>query len=107
MSSSPRRLAALAVLAAALLALGDCSPLHEAPSLGELGGHVARAARDPRLPLPSAADIEAIKKVAQILAMLGEQVIPAIIGQPAGAPCDPASAVAPAAADPPNDPVDA
>ncbi|XP_028167827.1 uncharacterized protein LOC114358144 [Ostrinia furnacalis] len=34
------------------------------------------------LPLPTSQKLEAIKKVAQILVMLGEQVIPAIIGDP-------------------------
>lgn len=32
-------------------------------------------ARDARLPLPTPQDIEALRKVAQILAMLGEQVL--------------------------------
>ncbi|KAI8425472.1 hypothetical protein MSG28_007217 [Choristoneura fumiferana] len=63
------------------------------PSLSELSTRVAPRApllKDSRLPLPGPQDIEAIKKVAQILAMLAEQVIPAIIGEPPGA-CAPAT----------------
>ncbi|XP_026761138.1 uncharacterized protein LOC113520072 [Galleria mellonella] len=37
--------------------------------------------QEPRLPLPTPPDLETIKKVAQILVMLGEQVIPAVIGE--------------------------
>ncbi|XP_059050830.1 uncharacterized protein LOC131845755, partial [Achroia grisella] len=37
--------------------------------------------QEARLPLPTPQDLETIKKVAQILVMLGEQVIPAIIGE--------------------------
>ncbi|XP_061721257.1 uncharacterized protein LOC133528065 isoform X2 [Cydia pomonella] len=55
--------------------------------------------KDARFPIPGPQDIEAIKKVAQILAMLGEQVIPAIIGEPStGGACDPVE-------DAPNDTV--
>ncbi|XP_026727409.1 uncharacterized protein LOC113493568 [Trichoplusia ni] len=53
----------------------------------------ARPARLPeaRLPLPSPQELDAIKKVAQILVTLGQQVIPAIIGEPTAAPgvCEP------------------
>ncbi|XP_032521248.2 uncharacterized protein LOC116773006 isoform X1 [Danaus plexippus] len=44
-----------------------------------------REARDARFPLPSPQDLEAIRKAAQILIMIGEQVIPSITG---GSPTD-------------------
>ncbi|RVE49026.1 hypothetical protein evm_006272 [Chilo suppressalis] len=50
------------------------------PLASELSSRLAAHAQDARLPLPTPQDIEAIKKVAQILVMLGEQVIPLIIG---------------------------
>ncbi|CAB3236393.1 unnamed protein product [Arctia plantaginis] len=50
-----------------------------------LGSHPARL-QDARLSLPTPQDLEAIKKVAQILIMLGQQVIPAIIGEPQTSP---------------------
>ncbi|XP_060805340.1 uncharacterized protein LOC132902836 [Amyelois transitella] len=53
---------------------------------------------DPRLPVPTPQDIEAIKKVAQILITLGQQVIPAIVGEP--------TAPSPMNCDPPEDAVD-
>ncbi|KAF9803459.1 hypothetical protein SFRURICE_005263 [Spodoptera frugiperda] len=67
---------------------------------------------DARLPLPSPQDLDAIKKVAQILVTLGQQVlgsrysarvIPGIIGEPVPAPggCEPAAG----ADDVPTDPV--
>ncbi|KAM3955880.1 uncharacterized protein ACR2FA_010184 [Aphomia sociella] len=40
-----------------------------------------QARQEPRLPLLTPPDLETIKKVAQILIMLGEQVIPAVIGE--------------------------
>ncbi|XP_063387292.1 uncharacterized protein LOC134673258 [Cydia fagiglandana] len=74
-------------------------------AVSELTSRVASKAprlnmKDARFPIPGPQDIEAIKKVAQILAMLGEQVIPAIIGEPStgGAACDPVE-------DAPNDTV--
>ncbi|CAD0246665.1 unnamed protein product [Spodoptera exigua] len=69
-----------------------------------LGAHPARL-QDARLPLPSSQDLEAIKKVAQILVTLGQQVIPGIIGEPVPAPggCEPAAGGG--GDDVPNDPV--
>ncbi|XP_028043532.1 uncharacterized protein LOC114252997 [Bombyx mandarina] len=65
-----------------------------------LASHTPRLkAQEPRLPLPSLQELEAIKKVAQILIMLGDQVIPAIIGEP------PKHLQPPGGVDVPNDPV--
>ncbi|XP_035449789.2 uncharacterized protein LOC118275812 [Spodoptera frugiperda] len=78
-------------------------PLSLVSELGSrLGAHPARL-QDARLPLPSPQDLDAIKKVAQILVTLGQQVIPGIIGEPVPAPggCEPAAG----ADDVPNDPV--
>ncbi|KAJ0173868.1 hypothetical protein K1T71_011017 [Dendrolimus kikuchii] len=58
--------------------------------VSDLNNHLASRSprlqgQEPRLPLPSlpsAQELEAFKKVAQILITLGEQVIPAIIGEP-------------------------
>ncbi|XP_026490983.2 uncharacterized protein LOC113397054 [Vanessa tameamea] len=36
--------------------------------------------QDARLPIPTAQDLEAVRKIAQVLVMLGQQVIPALIG---------------------------
>ncbi|CAH2258408.1 jg4168 [Pararge aegeria aegeria] len=58
------------------------------PLAAELGSRVvARASRlmqdtgDPRLPFPSLQELAAIKKVAETLIMLGQEVIPSIIGE--------------------------
>uniref|UniRef100_A0A2H1VXW2 SFRICE_020429 n=1 Tax=Spodoptera frugiperda TaxID=7108 RepID=A0A2H1VXW2_SPOFR len=87
-------------------------PLSLVSELGSrLGAHPARL-QDARLPLPSPQDLDAIKKVAQILVTLGQQVlgsrysarvIPGIIGEPVPAPggCEPAAG----ADDVPTDPV--
>ncbi|XP_072929529.1 uncharacterized protein [Epargyreus clarus] len=79
-------------------------------AVSELNTRVANRAswlqqgdRDPRLALPTTQDLETIKKVAQILITLGEQVIPAITGDappsppPSSYPCPPTEI--------PNDPV--
>ncbi|CAH2046133.1 unnamed protein product, partial [Iphiclides podalirius] len=60
-----------------------------------LSAHPSRL-QEPRLP----PNIETIKKVAQILIMLGEQVIPGVIGEP-----PPHAAVPSPSEDIPNDPV--
>ncbi|XP_045452996.1 uncharacterized protein LOC123662156 [Melitaea cinxia] len=46
-----------------------------------MAAHASRLqeSKDPRLPIPTPQDLEAIRKVAQVLVMLGEQVIPALI----------------------------
>lgn len=46
-----------------------------AGSARHTGGHGAARTRDARLPLPTPQEIDALRKVAQILAMLGEQVL--------------------------------
>uniref|UniRef100_A0A2A4K413 Uncharacterized protein n=1 Tax=Heliothis virescens TaxID=7102 RepID=A0A2A4K413_HELVI len=81
----------------------DSHPLSLVSDLSSrLGAHPARL-QDARLPLPSPQDLDAIRKVAQILVMLGQQVIPAIIGEPSlpPAPCEPAGG----GGEVPNDPV--
>ncbi|KAJ8724196.1 hypothetical protein PYW07_008176 [Mythimna separata] len=50
--------------------------------LGTRPSRLQDAARLSLPSLPSAQDLEAIRKVAQILVTLGQQVIPAIIGEP-------------------------
>ncbi|CAH2094209.1 unnamed protein product [Euphydryas editha] len=60
-------------------------PPDHPPLTAELSSRVAAHAsrlqepKDPRLPIPTPQDLEAIRKVAQVLVMLGEQVIPALI----------------------------
>ncbi|KAJ8713775.1 hypothetical protein PYW08_007395 [Mythimna loreyi] len=73
-----------------------------------LGTHPSRlqdAARLSLPPLPSSQDLEAIKKVAQILVTLGQQVIPAIIGEPVSAGFGEPGASGGGDVDTPNDPV--
>ncbi|PZC81816.1 hypothetical protein B5X24_HaOG212030 [Helicoverpa armigera] len=81
----------------------DSHPLGLVSELSSrLGAHPARL-QDARLPLPSPQDLDAIRKVAQILVTLGQQVIPAIIGEPPlpPAPCEAAGG----GGEVPNDPV--
>ncbi|KAL4705446.1 hypothetical protein ACJJTC_012833 [Scirpophaga incertulas] len=75
------------------------SPSHVVSSIKELSTRLASHAHavDARLPLPTPQEIDAIKKVAQILVMLGEQIIPAIIGE------SPASSTSGTPHDPVND----
>ncbi|XP_075982986.1 uncharacterized protein LOC142981164 [Anticarsia gemmatalis] len=68
-----------------------------------LAAHPSRLTQDSRLQLPGPPDLETIKKVAQILVMLGQQVIPAIIGEPLASPA-PGEPI-PAVEEIPNDPV--
>ncbi|XP_050354384.1 uncharacterized protein LOC126776127 [Nymphalis io] len=56
------------------------------PLAAELSSRVAAHAsrlqepkQDARLPIPTAQDLEAVRKIAQVLIMLGEQIIPALI----------------------------
>ncbi|CAK1553354.1 unnamed protein product [Leptosia nina] len=74
-------------------------------SAGHMSRHEALESRqmDSRLPLPLPQELEAIKKVAQVLVMLGEQVIPDIISQVPTAPAYTISSPSPAEV--PNDPV--
>ncbi|CAH4031382.1 unnamed protein product [Pieris brassicae] len=56
--------------------------------------HLEARQLEPRLPLPGPQELEAIKRVAQLLVTIGEQVIPAIIGdnpahRPTSAPAPP------------------
>ncbi|XP_022818045.1 uncharacterized protein LOC111350639 [Spodoptera litura] len=78
-------------------------PLSLVSELSSRLGALPARLQDARLPLPSSQDLDAIKKVAQILVTLGQQVIPGIIGEPVPAPgsCEPAGG----GDDVPNDPV--
>ncbi|KAG6453222.1 uncharacterized protein LOC115445501 [Manduca sexta] len=65
----------------------DSDPLSPLTVVSDLNSRLVSHSKrlqgqDARLPLPTPQDLEAIKKVAQILVTLGQQVIPAIIGEP-------------------------
>ncbi|XP_053613954.1 uncharacterized protein LOC128677266 [Plodia interpunctella] len=97
------------LMLAVLLAVGQADPVPRPAGVlplaaaSELSARLAAHAQhvpalpDPRLPIPTPQDIEVIKKVAQILITLGQQVIPSIIGDPSAptlmASCDPEDAV--------------
>ncbi|CAG9789041.1 unnamed protein product [Diatraea saccharalis] len=72
-----------------------CSPTfyhgpepHTLAVVSELTSRLESRAQEARLPIPTPQDIETIKKVAQILIMIGEQVIPTIIGETPSGNCD-------------------